>query len=48
MELPEVGDGAKIKVSYQGPSVNIKIKSDMEVIFDSDILLALPLNGWPR
>ena len=38
----------KMSFSYQGPAINIKINGEDKIIFDADLLLALPLKEWPR
>ena len=44
----EATDDMKMSFSYQGPAINIKINGEDKIIFDADLLLALPLKEWPR
>ena len=48
LEVSKEVNDMKIDLSYEGPAINIKIRGDEMVILDADMLLALPLNFWPR
>ena len=50
VELPvtEQDTNMNVDLTFQGPAVNIKIKGDETEVFDADLLLALPLQCWPR